>query len=397
MNVLKKSTLALAIAGFASAASAATISPALDNNYSDSIQHWVLSNEGIQVGQTHEDQVVFDLKVENAHESRSEFDIILPETISLDALALGTSGNLQLIEVANDSKYYVNAGVTVLGDAKIAIRVGTGSFSVEAYKFNSATNTLTLISGVGQSLLPGSSIGIRLGTADTVTAPATPVLPEISGAADIKVETYTDAREFIEDATATFATTADQFALSLREGTSELVDRVQWDHFASEVFYNDDKVTSGANDDAEVYELYQKTNEGVVRLTNDLDLVARADVEYVDVTLFADFSDAFSGAHNKFQFASDVGGATATSTSATFRVMNNGTDLPDDANTESSTDMRMKFDNAAAPVVTDLQNSFDIAATLNYSGAEGNASDVKLGKTAYGEWVLDQAIINVPY
>ncbi|NOH65210.1 hypothetical protein [Vibrio rotiferianus] len=395
MNVLKKSTLALAIAGFASAASAATITPALNNTYSNDIQHWVLSNEGIEVGQYHRDEVQFDLKVVNAHESRSEFDIVMPETLDLQELNLGTSGALTLLEVAGDSKYYING--TNLNDSTIAIRVGTGSFSVEAYKLNALTNTLTLISGVGQSLLPGSSVGITLGNTTAGD------LVRISGAADITVNTYTDAREFIETAEATFATTADQFELSLREGTSELVDRVDQSYFASEVFYNDDRVltsTPGTETDASIYELYQDTNEGVVRLSNDLALVAKADVDSVDLSLYADYSQAFSGAHDDFVFAADADGAVlaSTSTVAGFRLLNNGTEIPVDADTVAKTDLRLAFDNATAGV-TDLQNTFEIAAKLNYSGSitSATASNVELAKTAFGEWILDQAIINVPY
>lgn len=395
MNVLKKSTLALAIAGFASAASAATITPALNNTYSNDIQHWVLSNQGIEVGQYHRDEVQFDLKVVNAHESRSEFDIVLPETLDLQELGLGANGALTLLEVAGDSKYYING--TNLDDSTLAIRVGTGSFSVEAYKLNSLTNTLTLISGVGQSLLPGSSVGITLGS----NAPATDKLVRITGAADITVNTYTDAREFIETAEATFATTSDQFELSLREGTSELVDRVDQSYFASEVFYNDDRVTtSGTESNETVYELYQDTNEGVVRLTNDLALVAKADVDSVDVSLFGDFSQAFSAAHDDFVFAADQDGAVLaqTATVAGFRVLNDGTEIPVDADTVKQTDLRLAFDNATANVA-DLQNSFDIAAKLQYSGSitGDKASNVELAKTEFGEWILDQAIINVPY
>jgi hypothetical protein len=411
MNVLKKSTLALAIAGFASAASAATISPSLLDSYTK-VDNWVLSNQGIEVGQYHRGVVAFDLKVVNAHESRSEFDIILPETMSLVELGL-TQGNLVLFNTGSGGNpgenYYING--SDLSDSTIAIRVGTGSFSVESYELDSATNTLTLVSGVGQSLLPGSSIGIRLGLDknddgdDTTTGQAdSGDLVRISGAADIVVNTYTDAREFIEKGEATFATTADQLALSLREGTSELVDRVDQRYFASEVFYNDDRVTSTSESTETIYELYQDTNEGVVRLTNDLAVVAPATVDNVDLTLYANFAKYFAGEHVKFKFAQHDGATLSATTGAgVYRLVNADNDFGQDANAEETTDMRLAFDNAltsdGSTVVDQLQNEFDIAALVNYSSSiTGNTSNkVTLDKTAFGEWILDQAIINVPY
>ncbi|TMX58626.1 hypothetical protein [Vibrio rotiferianus] len=410
MNVLKKSTLALAIAGFASAASAATISPDLTGAYPDT-DHWVLSKQGIEVGVTHDAAIKFDLKVENAHESRSEFDIVLPETIELDALALSTSNPLVLIEVENDSKYYILAGdaggdnAAKVKGAKIAIRVGTGSFSIENAKYDADKNTLTLVSGVGQSLLAGSSVGIRIGS----TATGSDFVPSTSGAADIVVNTYTDAREFIETADKTFATTADQFALALREGTSELVDRVDQTYFATEVFYNDDKVETSAagQEDANVYELYRESKEGVIRISNDKDLVAKANLEAADITLYGDFSnvDNFKGHQGLFSFnngGNSVAG-TGTSTSAAAFAYPLTTAVNED--TVEEFDLRMNFTNAGVDVAN-LENEWDVAAKLEYSNgsldgtttaATKKAKNIVLDKTAFGEWVLDQAIINVPY
>ncbi|BBL87581.1 hypothetical protein VroAM7_02340 [Vibrio rotiferianus] len=391
MNVLKKSTLALAIAGFASAASAATISPDLQNTYTD-MDHWVLSNEGIEVGQYHQDIIKFDLKVENAHESRYEFDIVLPESISLQDLTLAPITPLKLFQNTSGDNFYVSNNDNT--DSEIVIRVGTGSFSVESAKFNSTNNTLTLVSGVGQSLLPGSSIGIQIGsTAKKV---------RVKGAADIVINTYKETREFIETASRTFATTADQFELTLREGTSELVDRVDNSFFASEVYYNDDRVVSathGTEDRASTNELYRDTNEGVIRLTNDQRLVARAEAEDVDIQLYADFNaqGAFASAHDKFVFGGDNDGAIVeTETVATFKVDDSETSLA-----AAKNDIRLAFDNSAAPVVSELQNEFEIGAVLNYSGnmsgATIKAANVKLDTTPFGEWTLNQAIINVPY
>ncbi|TMX44371.1 hypothetical protein DA096_15350 [Vibrio rotiferianus] len=390
MNVLKKSTLALAIAGFASAASAATISPDLQNTYTD-MDHWVLSNEGLEVGQYHKDVIKFDLKVENAHESRYEFDIVLPESISLQDLSLAPITPLKLFQNASGDNFYVSNNNNT--DSDIVIRVGTGSFSVESAKFNSTNNTLTLVSGVGQSLLPGSSIGIQIGTIGQ--------LVRVKGAADIVVNTYTETREFIETASRTFATTADQFELTLREGTSELVDRVDNSYFASEVYYNDDRVVSathGSEDRVSINELYQDTNEGVIRLTNDQHLVARAIADDVDIQLYADFNaqGPFATAHSKFVFGGDDDGAVvANSTVATFNVEEAETTLATAKN-----DIRLAFDNSTAPVVSNLENEFKIGAVLNYSGnmsGAQTASNVTLDTTAFGEWILNQAIINVPY
>ncbi|WP_411063168.1 hypothetical protein [Vibrio rotiferianus] len=427
MNVLKKSTLALAIAGFASAASAATISPDLTGAYPNQ-ENWVLSNQGIEVGVTHDAALKFDLKVENAHESRSEFDIVLPKTIDLEGVKLGKTNTLVLVEVANDSKYYILPGSAAttneagqVAAAKLAVRVGTGSFSIESAKYDADKNTVTFISGVGQSLIAGSSVGIRIGTAPGATLDGssiadggTPIgaahtfVPSTSGDATVVVNTYTDAREFIETASKVFATTEDQFKLSLREGTSELVDRVQNTHFATEVFYNDDKVvTSGAETDATVYELYQTTTEGVVRISNDKYLVAKANLEAADITLYGDFSNPlnFNGRQALFSFnnggTSVVGTGTSTSAAAFAYPLTNAVNEA----TVEEFDLRMNFTNTAS-AVANLQNEWDIAAKLKYSNAalDGTAAatpvtanSIVLDKTAFGEWVLDQAIINVPY
>ncbi|MFN1620011.1 hypothetical protein [Vibrio rotiferianus] len=427
MNVLKKSTLALAIAGFASAASAATISPDLTGAYPNQ-ENWVLSNQGIEVGVTHDAALKFDLKVENAHESRSEFDIVLPQTIDLDGVALAASNTLVLVEVPNDSKYYILPGSAVttteagqVAAAKLAVRVGTGSFSIESAKYDATKNTVTFVSGVGQSLIAGSSVGIRIGTAPGATLDGssiadggTPIgaantfVPSTSGDATVVVNTYTDAREFIETASKVFATTEDQFKLTLREGTSELVDRVQNTHFATEVFYNDDKVvTSGAETDATVYELYQTTTEGVVRISNDKYLVAKANLEAADITLHGDFSNPlnFKDQQGLFSFnngGTSVAGTIASTSAAAFAYPL--TAAVNEAAVEEF-DLRMNFTNTAS-AVGNLQNEWDIAAKLKYSNAalDGTpattpvtANSVVLDKTAFGEWVLDQAIINVPY
>lgn len=406
MNVLKKSTLALAIAGFASAASAATISPDLTGAYPNQ-ENWVLSNQGIEVGVTHDAALKFDLKVENAHESRSEFDIVLPETIDVDNVGLSASNTLVLVEVPNDSKYYILEGTATtttpaqqVAAAKLAVRVGTGSFSIESAKYDAAKNTVTFISGVGQSLIAGSSVGIRIGTDASVAAPHA-YLPSTSGDATIVVNTYTDAREFIETASKVFATTDDQFKLSLREGTSELVDRVDNTRFATEVFYNDDKVvvSGGAGeDDSTVYELYRETKEGVVRLENDIYQVAKAELVSNTITVDGDFSEYFKGSQDKFSFnGTSAVAASATDTKDPVVAV----DLSAvDVDTTKVVDMRMTFDNDAGAngLVGNLANEFDISTVLRYSdGATVVEDSVALAKTAFGEWILDQAIINVPY
>jgi hypothetical protein len=402
MNVLKKSALALAVAGMASAASAATLTPSLDKAYPD-LNYWVLSNQGIEVGLSHTGAIAFDLKVVNAHESLSKFVLELPSTVDVSGLSLASSGNLTLIETGN-SKYYVNVSTGTPADdlknSTIAIRVGTGSFSVESYEFDSNTNKLTLISGVGQSLLPGSSIGVRLGTDD---ATVTEIQPVVKGAAELVVNTYTQFDDFIETGKMTLATTADQFALKLIQGNSELVDYVDPSYFAEEVFYNDDLVSAPEGSRQDVFELRRTTNHGEVGLTNDKDLVAKAYVQTLDLDLLGDFNFGTNIAgRDNFKFeevtAAGVSPAQDVKVSSATGVAFELTSVISEA-ADSSTKFRFTFDNSANSIA-DLVNEFDVQAELVYGDAEvatKTAKEVDLTRTKFGEWISDRAIVNVPY
>lgn len=390
MNVLKKSALALAVAGMASAASAATLTPNLQDSY-EKLGYWVLSNQGIEVGVTHAGVIKFDLKVENAHESLSSFVIKLPETVDLSGVSLA-GGALKLSTEAGNNFYVNNTDST---DSDLVIRVGTGSFSIESYTFDSASNELKLVSGVGQSLLPGSSIGITIGTVNNAV---------VEGAAEIVVDTYTQYDDFIETGKMTLATTADQFAVSLLQGNSELVDYVDPSYFAEEVFYNDDLVSAPEGSRQDIFELRRTTNHGEVKVTNDTGLVAKANVKTLDLGLVGDFDYTAVDSRDNFRFQEVLNNVVSTTTqtpavsSTTSLVFNLASDI--DVAADKTTKYRFNFDNDANTAIADLVNEFDVQAALTYvnpADAAKTADDVTLEKQAFGEWISDRAIVNVPY
>jgi hypothetical protein len=409
MNVLKKSALALAVASMATAASAATITTGISHEDGNT---WVLSEQGVAVGEVFATDIGFTLKLENQHNSGSEFEVIFSDKADLTKLGLTAGSNplTQLDTDGNGNIAFVNNAGNAGIDASLFVRVGTADFTFKTVEFDAAKNSLRFISEVGQPLKAGAAIQIRIGTTSASTVTDEKVV--LKGAAELEVKTYKADDEggaFIEDAQADISSIAEQFSLALHEGTSELVDRVDPRFFAEEVFYNDDLVVSGATatishvldtvggETQDVYELRTTTNEGAVRLVNNKNLKALADITQVDLTLKGDFDGYTTAATELFTFAGEKGASSAT---ALAYELTDGNGLAISEAGDSYEEYRFALDNDTGAVLN-LENEFDIAGKVTYTGFAGNAnvvlSDVVLAETQFGEWILDQAIINVPY
>jgi hypothetical protein len=412
MNVLKKSALALAVAGFATSASAATIFNNIDQTIGGKAQDtWVLSEQGVEVGEIFETAISFDLKLAKTHTAYSEFVVKLPETVDLQSITSG-SYTLEQIDLGggnSDIAYQVSTLAddgSEVAKSPLYVRVGTASFTFASVDVDTVKREVRFISGVGQPLNPGASIELRIGSADA-TAPVA-----ITGAGSFSVDTYERTGEFIETAETALSVTADQFSLELIEGTSELVDRIDPRFFAEEVFYNDDLVASGAttanithvlgDEQLDKFELRATTNEGLVRLNNNAELKALADPETVTLVLKGDYSKQTANATRQLYTFDATAGATpadvAKSSDSALVFPMNVTALDHTAFTTES--MRFALDNDNAAAIANLANAFKIEGQLQYQGvadATKKGDSVVLAEKAFGEWVLDQAIINVPY
>jgi hypothetical protein len=400
MNVLKKSALALAVASMATAASAATITTGISHEDGNT---WVLSEQGVAVGEVFATDIGFTLKLENEHNSGSEFELSFSDNVDLSKLGLVSGSNtLKQIDLGAGNVAFINSGAATAPEAILYVRVGTADFTFASADYDAANNTIRFISEVGQPLKAGAAIQIRIGSTDATGK------VELSGESDLLVKTFKAADEggaFIEDADAPLSTVAEQFSLALHEGTSELVDRVDPRFFAEEVFYNDDLVVSGATatishvldtvggETQEVYELRTKTNEGALRLVNNKNLKALADVTDVDLVLKGDFDGYANAATNLFTFAAQAP-AASSATALSYELVPAISEAGD-----SFEEYRFALDNDGGQVLN-LENQFQISGKVTYAGfttTTNTASDVLLAETEFGEWILDQAIINVPY
>lgn len=365
MNVLKKSVLALAVAGAAATATAATVIP------TEGV--WVLSNEGIALGAYEQSELTLRVIVDNQHDSGSKLKLTFPATVDLAPLVSGEAlaDGVQSPMVGAGGIFTVDNG----GTDELVVNVGTGSFTFKGVTYNDAENSLEFESGIGQPLIGGASIEVSLGAANASAA------PRVTGAATVDFSSFTAADAPIETGSSEIAKTGNQFAVTVAELMAETVDRLD-----NTVFI------SGSAD----------SRNGALKVTNNTALKAQAVLDDINVDLIADFQDTNLVDH----VAADY---VLSATTATTGVTPTLATLKNELNYVFADGSGVEFSSAAASQNLDLvfngtetyelQNVFNVEAALNYSWSGASTTDAVtyLTTTSFGEWKLDAAIVNVPY
>lgn len=339
--VFKASILAASVA-FAFAANAATVS-------STPVK---LSAEGVKVGLTHTAATSFDIVVTKDHASSSEIVLTFSDKVNLTAVTAAAGG-----VVTNTPA----AGTGVSGD--ISFNYGTGSFTFDNVVVDAAKRTIKFKVNLGNPLTANSSFRVTL--AD----------PTLSGAATVAYASNL-AGTAIETGTGTIATEVQQFAFSVKTKLDGVVERKNRVSFVR-------PLPAGTTD---VLELVLEDKAATVE--------ADAFANGTTVTLTGDFSEATT--HAPANWVS-LSGATVTLVNATTLTLTYT--QAQYATAVAATKDVVTFTYAgAAPIeattfVADVEHNFS-SLTAN----AGNKDKESLGaKVDAGKWMLDAAVINVPY
>jgi hypothetical protein len=368
MNVLKKSVLALAVAGAAASATAATVIP------TDGV--WVLSNEGISLGAYEQSKLTLRVIVDKQHDSGSKLKLTFPATVDLAPVVAAES----LVDGVQSAvtETAPGSGVYQTANNEISINVGSGSFTFKGVTYNDDENSLEFESGIGQPLIGGASIEVTLGE----TTPAT-AAPRVLGAASVDFASFTAADAPIETGSSEIAKTGDQFAVEVVELMKETVDRLDNTVFVSGT---------------------ATSTNGALKVTNNTSLKAQAQLDDINVNILADFEDSNLVTHTAADYKLSASTATSGVAPTLAALKNELKYVFDDAAEFSSAAASQTLDLVFASTGSyELQNVFNVNSALNYSwsGAattdNGGSAVSYLPTTAFGEWKLDAAIVNVPY
>jgi hypothetical protein len=349
MKKVFKASLVAASLAMAFAANAATIS-------STPVQ---LSTEGLNVGLNSEAPFTFDVVVDNLHPAASEITLTFSENVDLNGVGGGAC--------TNDPA----TGLGVCGD--IAFNYGTGSFTFDAVSVDEEEKTIAFKVNLGNPLTASSAFRVTVGD--------TAVDPILEGAATIAYSSETSSGVFIESGTGVLAEEVSQYALAVDTKLDGVIER-------------EDRLVFVRNFDG------LNTQDTLVLAFTDLaaDVVQPAFANGTVVTIKGDFSD--TTVHAPANWVSAEGATVARVNATTLTVTYDEAQW--DAAAAAGEDA-ITFTSVATATNTIDPSTFTVSATHSYSSETAGAGTVVdapatlLTAADAGKWILDAAVVNVPY
>jgi hypothetical protein len=341
MNKLFKTTLLATMIAGSFSAGAATLS-------TDALQ---LSTEGLALGNTAGAQTIaFDVVVDENNAASSTITLTFSDTVDLTGLDVTTPTDTDWTD-----------GVATIGD--VTFNVGTGNFTFSNLAVDTTANTLSYDVDLGNAITADSAYSVSIDVAD------------ITGAATVSYVAETAAGVQIETGSATVASEATQFAVSIIDEFDALIDRT-----TSTLF------TDGAS-----------TDTLDLTVTNDSTLLAAAVVEGAAATVDGDEFDLqftlegdFTGLLDADFATGDLAGTVAADKqSVTFTLAG------DDYSAATTTASDLIFDLVTAVNIPET-GSMTLSAVI-VDAADATNTYTVLSDADAGEWALDASVVNVPY
>lgn len=335
-----------------------------------------LSEQGLNVDEFSTGVVNFDVVVSKEHPSASKITLTMSDSVDLTGLVGGSCTQVPA------------EGLGACGD--VAFDYGTGSFTFDSVAVDDQENTISFNVNLGNPLTANSAFRVYVGAYDLSNSGTPASLDNsagtnatIKGAATLDYYSETASEVFIEDGDSTLSTVVDQFSAAVSDELNAVIKRqAPRTEFVSAFDAGDDQA------DTLTLSFGDKAS-----LTNSVGI----DATGVTVTLEAsDISDTATHVPAAWVAAGTTTAPAIVNTAGTIEFTYTKGEW-DTIITNGGTET-ITFTKANSGETLDA-SSFDVSIEADYVGPvnSGQDTDSVLTDADAGQWILDAAVVNVPY